>query len=93
MKFICPAIGDGHERDFLVTGSPEDFKIIAFSDIKEYEKGCEYLELKDYAPCEVSEDLFKELSKNDNAFSGIILNIHNEKRVLTKNDILDGCQI
>lgn len=91
MKFICPAIGDGHERDFLVTGSSEDFKIIAFSDIKEYEKGCEYLELKDYAPCEVSEDLFKELSKNDDAFSGIILNIHNEKRVLTKKDILDGC--
>lgn len=89
MKFICPAIGEGHERDFLVTGSLEDFKIIAFSDMEEYEKGHEYLELEDYGPCEVSIDLFRELSKNDDAFSGIILDIHSEKRVLTKKEILE----
>ncbi len=89
MKFICPAIGEDHEKDFLVTGSLEDFKIIAFSNMEEYEKGYEYLELRDYNPCEVSVDLFKELSKNDDAFSGIIVDIHNEKRVLTKKDILE----
>ena len=89
MKFICPAIGEDHEKDFLVTGSLEDFKIIAFSNMEEYEKGYEYLELRDYNPCEVSVDLFKELSKNDDAFSGIILDIHDKKRVLTKKDILE----
>lgn len=89
MKFICPAIGEGHERDFLVTGSPDDFKIIAFSSIEEYEKGYEYLKLEGYEPCEVSVDLFKELSKNDDAFSGIILDIHNEKKVFSKKDILE----
>ena len=89
MKFICPAIGEDHEKDFLVTGSLEDFKIIAFSNMEEYEKGYEYLELRDYNPCEISVDLFKELSKNDDAFSGIILDIHDKKRVLTKKDILE----
>ena len=89
MKFICPAIGEDHERDFLVMGSLDDFKIIAFSSLEEYEKGFEYLELADYEPCEVSVELFKELSKNDDAFSGIVLNIHNENRTLTKRDILE----
>ena len=89
MKFICPTIGEDHEKDFLVMGSPEDFKIIVFSSHEEYEKGYEYLELADYHPCEVSIELFKELSKNDDEFSGIILNIHNENRILTKRDILE----
>ena len=87
MKFICPTLGEDHEKDFLVTGSLDDFKIIVFSDIDEYEKGFEYLELTDYKPCEVSIDLFKELSKNDDAFSGIILNIHNENKIISKKDI------
>lgn len=89
MKFICPAIGEDHEKDFLVTGSLDDFKIIVFSSLEEYEKGYEYLELKGYEPCEVSVELFKELSKNDDAFSGIILDIHNEKKVFSKKDILE----
>ena len=89
MKFICPAIGKDHERDFLVTGSLDDFKIIVFSSLEEYENGYEYLELEGYEPCEVSADLFKELSKNDDAFSGIILDIHNEKKVFSKKDILE----
>ena len=89
MKFICPAIGEDEERDFLAAGTLDDFKIIAFSDMDEYEKGYDYLELTDYEPCEVSIDLFKELAKNDDEFSGVILDIHNEKRVLTKKDILE----
>ena len=89
MKFICPTLGEDHEKDFLVTGSLDDFKIIVFSDIDEYEKGFEYLELTDYKPCEVSIDLFKEQSKNDDAFSGIILNIHNENKIISKKDILN----
>ena len=93
MKFICPAIGEDHEKDFLVTGSLDDFKIIAFSDLEEYKKGAEYLELVDYSPYEVSDELFKELSKNDDAFSGIILNIHNENRIISKKDIKEGLLI
>ena len=75
MKFICPTIGEDHERDFLVTGSPDDFKIIVFSSFEEYEKGIENLKIVDYTPCEVSFELFEELAKNDDAFSGIILDI------------------
>ena len=70
MSFICPAIGEGHERDFLVSGSPEDFKIIVFSDMEEYEKGYEFLKLSGYEPCEVSMDLFKSLAENDDEFVG-----------------------
>ena len=86
--YICPTIGEDHEKDFLVTGSLEDFKIIVFSDIEEYEKGFEYLELADYKPTEVSDDLFMELAKNDDEFSGLILNIHDENRVISKDELL-----
>lgn len=88
MKFICPTLGSDHEKDFLVTGSLDDFKIIVFSDLDEYEKGFEYLDLIDYEPTEVSIELFKELSVNDDAFSGVILNIHNENKVINKEELL-----
>ena len=87
MKFICPTIGEDHEKDFLVMGSLEDFKIIVFSDMEEYERGYEYLELADYQPCEVSIDLFKELAKNDDEFSGIILDIHSENKIISKKEL------
>ena len=90
MNFICPTIGEDHERDFLVTGTLEDFKIIVFSNMDEYEKGFEYLELVDYKPTKVSLELFQELSKNDDEFSGIILNIHNENKFISKKEILEN---
>lgn len=87
MKFICPTIGEDHEKDFLVTGSLDDFKIIVFSNMDEYEKGFEYLELADYEPCEVSIELFRELAKNDDEFSGIILDIHSKNKVISKKEL------
>ncbi len=88
MTYICPTIGEDHEKDFLVAGSPEDFKIIVFSSLEEYEKGHEYLKLVDYKPTEVSEKLFKELAKNDDEFSGLILNIHSENKIISKEELL-----
>ena len=87
MSFICPTLGEDHEKDFLVMGNLDDFKIIVFSDLENYEKGYEYLELADYQPCEVSCELFKELAKKDNEFTGLILNIHDENRIITKEEI------
>lgn len=87
MNFICPTLGEDHERDFLVMGSLDDFKIIVFSDMENYNKGFEYLELIDYKPCEVSIELFKELSKNDDEFSGLILDIHSKNKIITKEEI------
>ena len=54
----------------------------------EYEKGFEYLELADYKPTEVSDELFHELAKNDDAFTGLILNIHSENKIITKEELL-----
>ena len=87
MNFICPTIGEDHEKDFLVMGSLEDFKIIVFSDMENYNEGFEYLELEDYKPCEVSIDLFKELAKKDDEFSGLILDIHSKNKIITKEEI------
>ena len=87
MNFICPTLGEDHEKDFLVTGNLEDFKIIVFSDMKNYNEGFEYLELADYQPCEVSIELFKELAKNDDEISGIILDIHSKNKIITKEEI------
>ena len=89
MKFICPTLGEDDERDFLVTGSLKDFKIIVFSNIDEYEKGIDYIELTDYQTTEVSINLFKELSKNDNEFNGVIFNPHNENRFISKKELLN----
>ena len=89
MKFICPTIGQDHERDFLVTGTLEDFKIIVFSNLEEYEKGSNYLKLVEYEPTEVSIELFQELSRNDEDFNGIILNPHDENQLISKKELLD----
>lgn len=89
MKFVCPTIGEDHEKDFLVTGSLEDFKIIVFSNLQEYEKGYEFLKLADYEPTEVSLELFKELARNDDEFSGIILNPHDENKSISKKELLE----
>ena len=89
MKYVCPTIGEDHERDFLVTGSLEDFKIIVFSDLTEYEKGYEYLEIDGYKPTEVPIELFRELSRNDAEFSGIILNPHSENKLISKKELLE----
>ncbi len=86
--YICPTIGEDHEKDFLVWGSLDDFKIIVFSDSDEYKKGIEYLELADYTPCEVSDELFRELAKNDEAFSGLILDIHSQNKIISKEELL-----
>ncbi|MBQ2653256.1 MAG: hypothetical protein IJF83_06860 [Methanobrevibacter sp.] len=90
MKFICPTLGKDHEKDFLVTGTLEDFKIIAFSNLEEFKKGFDYLELVDYEPTEVSIELFQELSRNDDEFSGIILNIHDENKAISKKELLEN---
>jgi uncharacterized ubiquitin-like protein YukD len=88
MNFICPTLGEDHEKDFLVMGKLDDFKIIVFSDMENYNEGFEYLEIADYEPCEVSIDLFKELAKNDDEFSGLILDIHSKNKIITKEEIL-----
>ena len=89
MKYVCPTIGEDHERDFLVTGSLEDFRIIVFSDLTEYEKGYDYLEIDGYKPTEVSIELFKELSRNDAEFGGVILNPHSENKFISKKELLE----
>ena len=61
MNFICPTIGEDHEKDFLVMGKIDDFKIIVFSDIENYDEGFKYLEIADYNPCDVSVELFKQI--------------------------------
>lgn len=86
--YICPTLGEDHEKDFLVTGSLDDFKIIVFSSLEEYEKGYEYLELSDHNPTEVSDELFHELAKNDDAFSGLVLDIHSTKKIISKEELI-----
>lgn len=88
MKYVCPTLGEDHEKDFLVVGSLEDFKIIVFSNMEEYEKGFEYLELEDYKPTEVSVELFMELAKKDEEFSGIILDVHSKNKTISKKELL-----
>ena len=86
--YIAPTLGEGHEKDFLVSGSIDDFKIIVFTSLEEFEKGFEYLKLTDYKPYEISDELFKSLAKNDKAFNGLIVDIHDENKIILKKDLL-----
>ena len=56
--------------------------------IYEFKKGFEYLKLKDYKPTEVPARLFSELAKKDDAFSGIILNIHDDVKIISKQELI-----
>lgn len=86
--YICPTLGDDHEKDFLVVGSLDNFKIIVFSDLEEYEKGFKYLELTDYKATEVSDELFQKLARDDDAFSGLVLDIHDKNKIISKEELL-----
>lgn len=86
--YICPTLGEDHEKDFLVTGNLDDFRIIVFSSLEDYDKGFEYLKLTDYQPTEVSDELFHELALKDDSFSGLILNIHSDKKIISKEELL-----
>lgn len=88
MSYICPTLGEDDEKDFLVMGNVDEFKIIVFSDLENFNEGFKYLELSDYKPCEVTDELFRELAKNDDEFSGLILNIHKENKIITKEELL-----
>ena len=39
MNFICPTLGKDHEKHFLAMGKMDDFMIIVFSDIENYNEG------------------------------------------------------
>ena len=55
--------------------------------MEEYERGFEYLKLTDYRPTEVSDNLFHELAVNDDAFSGLIVDIHSARKIITKDEL------
>ena len=86
--YICPTLGKDHEKDFLVCGTLNDFKIIVFSNLDEFNKGFEYLKLIDYEPTEVSDELFCELARNDDSFEGLILDIHSKNKLISKKELL-----
>ena len=55
--------------------------------MEEYEKGCNHLKLDDYEPSEVSDELFFKLAENDDAFSDIVIDIHNKNKIITKKEL------
>lgn len=87
MEYICPVLGEGDERDFIAIGQAENFKIAVFTNLDMYHEGCKYLGVTGYEPIKVSDELFKDLAKKDDEFTGIIVNIHNEKKIINKEEL------
>ena len=87
MEYICPVLGEGDERDFIAIGQAENFKIAVFTNLDMYHEGCKYLGVTGYEPIKVSDELFKDLAKKDDEFAGIIVNIHNEKKIINKEEL------
>ena len=87
MEFICPVLGSGDERDFIAIGSEKNFKIAVFTNHDMYDEGCKYLGVSGYEPINVSVDLFEELANKDDEFSGVIVNIHDEKKIINKEEL------
>lgn len=50
-------------------------------------EGCKYLGVSGYEPIKVSDKLFKDIAKKDDEFTGIIVNIHNEKKIINKEEL------
>ena len=87
MEYICPVLGEGDERDFIAICQAENFKIAVFTNLDMYHEGCKYLRVTGYEPIKVSDELFKDLAKKDDEFTGIIVNIHNEKKIINKEEL------
>lgn len=87
MEYICPVLGEGDERDFITIGQAENFKIAVFTNLDMYHEGCKYLGVTGYEPIKVSDELFKDIAKKDDEFTGIIVNIHNEKKIINKEEL------
>lgn len=87
MEYICPVLGEGDERDFIAIGQAENFKIAVFTNLDMYHEGCKYLGVTGYELIKVSDELFKDLAKKDDEFTGIIVNIHNEKKIINKEEL------
>ena len=77
MEFICPVLDHG---DFIAIGKLKKIKISVLQAWCPYHEGCKYLEISDYEPNEVFIQLFKDIAKKDDEFTGIIVNIPNEKK-------------
>lgn len=91
--FITPAyLLEGEHYNFVAFGAENNtFRIPVFSNEEEYNKGYDFLKLgekeEDYIPLVVSSELFMALANNDDAFNGIVLDVHDGKYVIAK-DIL-----
>ena len=87
MEYICPVLGEGDERDFIAIGQAENFKIAVFTNLDMYHEGCKYLGVTGYEPIKDSYELMTDNAKTDDDFTDIIINIHNEKKIINKEEL------
>lgn len=92
ITLFCPTYPTGEDMNFVAFGNSEDFKIPVFTNQEYYKKGFEYLQLdkqdQEYNLYTTKMGFFIQLAANDPGFTGLIVNIPEEKIILDKEKLL-----
>lgn len=92
ITLYCPTYPTGEDMNFIAFGDSENFKIPVFTNHDSYKKGFKYLKLdeqdQEYNLYTTHMNFFIQLASNDPGFSGLIVNVADDKMVLDKEKLL-----
>lgn len=92
IELFCPTYSSGKSMNFVAFGTADDFKIPVFTNYESYKEGFEYLKLgeqdQEYNLYTTNMNFFIHLAANDAGFTGLIVNLPEEKIILDKEKLL-----
>ncbi len=92
ITLFCPTYSSGDDMNFVAFGDSENFKIPVFTNHESYKKGFEYLKLseqdQEYNLYTTHMNFFIQLASNDPAFTGLIVNIGDDDKIILDKEKL-----
>lgn len=93
ITLYCPTFPNGEDLEFVAFGDANDFKIAVFTNHESYKDGFEYLKLdkhdQEYNLHTTHMAFFIQLAVNDENFTGLIVNIADDKILLEREKLLE----
>ncbi|MDO5849483.1 MAG: hypothetical protein Q4P18_08100 [Methanobrevibacter sp.] len=92
IQLFCPTYPIGEDMNFVAFGDENDFKIPVFTNHESYKEGYKYLKLdeqeQEYNLYTTKMNFFIQLAANDPGFTGLIVNLPEDKMILDKEKLL-----